>query len=1262
MFPGPHAVADLDLAPFERAARRLEGMAEQLDRKLAEPLVARPEVDPRRFQQDSRRLETLLAQLVQRFDRPLTVRPVVDTTRMRQGVDQAGREMQRLAQSTGSGQAGFLALGSAAVAGGLVAGRAILGVIDKVQQLTASTIAASTQMETAVARVRAIAPEVDASQATRELNRLQTEVTATSVELAKGLENIFQSLDIPLEDALRLTKLFAQGALAASTSTDVFGAAIVGALQAYKQEISEAERFSDVFFETVRAGNVSGQVLASNLGALAQSANRLNVPMETLGALIAGVTLQGGNADQNLNNLNNTLQKLATGEAQRGLRDLGVRVTDANGQFRDTLVVLAELQQALDKLTPAAKAAALQEIFPDLQARAGLEVLLNQLPRVVELQQQNAKAVGTTERAYQTMAATADAEFKILENNINKLQQTISGRLVPILSKVFQRLQEDVAEVDQVLETLLGHLGPRLNSINRQIERSPALRALFGLQATGQLPEPPAPPTSESTAQALGMRTNLDALGEEAVTAAAEIGARFASQFAATLADGDDTEIAAAGQELVQGFEARVRELMPGIPGPIMDLVVKHFLDQARAKAGEMGQVGEELAAPVRSQLIVGLEEAAGDLTRIQQLLRDHAVKPEDVITDPEASQEAIAGLLGYTRALERLDQATKQLVDADIAAEVQRLRNNRQITEAVALADAHTAAQEATAEATRQRADAERRAADEARKAAEEAAKFAKQLADIPTEGLAARLDRLAGATFPALTAAEQSHVQQLQALSARYLEQGNAAEALATRQAAVQFAFDRSGVSAAHLDEILQGQNLTMDQAGKVLDEFVRREERAAEAAKQLAESHATHAEAVAKARATLQESLAEADKRLVEAIADAETALAEAADNLDRAARDFDAKMAEIATSLADAQQAEADAIAAARSALSSALQGLDRQEARLARDFFREAADRQRQFVEAVAQQRQQLAQQMQGFHRDLVRTAEAAAAQQRDALVGASQALSNLQRQGEQAAATASQRLEDIERRLRGALGTEELQELLRERIRLQAQIGFEQVQAAAQRDQTRQSLQQRQVDIQQQMAERLTDILEAAAGARTAFEEGLARMLRDNARAAAEAWERHREQLKQIQEQREEAFARFRAALEAARKARKEAEERAKKAREEAEKRFKEQREVAEKAAAKVDEQLAKVQAEVAETRQQAERRFFTATQDAQKRHNETVRKLGGVQDQLRDIGAKLGVTQQVTTGNLVVQETSIDALAAWTAGMRQRLRAGNVG
>jgi TP901 family phage tail tape measure protein len=315
-----------------------------------------------------------------------------------------------------------VAVAGAAIGGGLVAG-------------AAAGVKAAGDLQQSVANISTIAPTIDTGQVFEALNQMQQRVPQTAAQLGDSLYNVFSSIsDLTADQALTLTETFAKGAVGAQTDAETFGTAIIGVLNAYKLSTEDATHVSDVFFNTVAAGVVTGEELAASLGPVTQAAKAAGVSLDEMGGLIAGVTKEGGPAAQNINNLSNFFQKFTTTKAQEELKAIGVATVDAAGNFRPIMEVMGDLRRETAHLAEADMASLLQEMFPDMQARQGAQTILSQLDFINTAIETNKTQAGSAGSAFEKMNATFNSQAKILGNTFQSLLTTVGAELLPVIT------------------------------------------------------------------------------------------------------------------------------------------------------------------------------------------------------------------------------------------------------------------------------------------------------------------------------------------------------------------------------------------------------------------------------------------------------------------------------------------------------------------------------------------------------------------------------------------------------------------------------------------------------------------------------------------------------------------------------------------------------------------------------------------------------------------------------------------------------------
>ncbi len=373
--------------------------------------------------------------------------------RLSQGLAGSIRGLGSLSASAGAAHVAVGALSAGLVAVGAAAGAATVGFGIATQR--------AGELQQAVAGIAAIQPDIDTSRVFSSLNLMQTRVAQSSAQLAASLENLFSSFDATQEQGLRAVEQFGRGAVAARTDALTFGGAVLGVLNAYGQSLDSVSHVQDVFFNTIKAGVVTGPELAAGLGLVTQSAKQAGLSVEELGAFIAGVTREGGPAAQNINNLNNLLAKVNVKEAAEGFRLLGVATRDSTGNFRPLLDVFTDLDQRLSKLTAGSRAQVIQQLFPDIQARTAANVVLNQLDFIRAQTVENQTAYGAAAEAYERMSSTFQTQSQLLGQSVQAGFAFAGNAILPVLSAITSGVQGMVSES-----------APRLDEWQQRINRA----------------------------------------------------------------------------------------------------------------------------------------------------------------------------------------------------------------------------------------------------------------------------------------------------------------------------------------------------------------------------------------------------------------------------------------------------------------------------------------------------------------------------------------------------------------------------------------------------------------------------------------------------------------------------------------------------------------------------------------------------------------------------------------------------------------------
>lgn len=224
---------------------------------------------------------------------------------------------------------------------------------------------------------------IELKDAARDVGRT-TEFTAT--QAAKGL-NFLAKAGFSASFSLKALKSFADFTTAAELEdfgrsvdivTDVFGAFGFG-LGDVNQDIKELNRTMDVLAATARKKNVDVEQFFDTVKMSGPQAAAAGFSLETFSAMVGVIAQAGIKASKGgtaIKNIANAL-KGTNAAGNRVIKALGIAIATKEGQLRDPIIILKELNKELNKLTQIKRNQLTNIIFGE-RAEAAAIVLMRQ--------------------------------------------------------------------------------------------------------------------------------------------------------------------------------------------------------------------------------------------------------------------------------------------------------------------------------------------------------------------------------------------------------------------------------------------------------------------------------------------------------------------------------------------------------------------------------------------------------------------------------------------------------------------------------------------------------------------------------------------------------------------------------------------------------------------------------------------------------------------------------------------------------------------
>jgi TP901 family phage tail tape measure protein len=278
-------------------------------------------------------------------------------------------------------------------------------------------------------------------------------------------------------------------ATATDVASDSLGAFGLMTKDASKLGVNLA-RVNDVIAKTTTSANTTVEALFETIKDGAPVATTAGASIETFAALageLANSGIKGSKAGTTLKNMFLSLSAPGAGAAKI-LKRLGVSTKDANGDMRDIVDILGDLNGSLDGLGTADKSGVLEGIFGKIPI-AGVNVLLaSGSDRLREYRKELEGASGASSNMASVMRDTLQGRLNSLKSAVEGVKISIFGLSSGPLSDAIEKTTEWVRANEKLIATNVGgflaNLINNFGSIVKWIKRIAVGLAVFFAFAT----------------------------------------------------------------------------------------------------------------------------------------------------------------------------------------------------------------------------------------------------------------------------------------------------------------------------------------------------------------------------------------------------------------------------------------------------------------------------------------------------------------------------------------------------------------------------------------------------------------------------------------------------------------------------------------------------------------------------------------------------------------------------------------------------------
>lgn len=297
---------------------------------------------------------------------------------------------------------------------------------------------------------REISTLVDASG--ENLDRLRGDILAYATDSTQSLEQINASVygaisaGVDYTDSLEAVAQAEKLAVAGKGDLDSSLTVLVSTLNTYGEGMDEAERYSDLLFQTVRSGQTTLPELTNSLSQVTGTAAAGGVEFDALSAAIATVTAGGAPTSQAITRINGAIAAIInpTQGARQAAEELGIQFDATALRSQGLDGVLREVEQATG-----GNIDAMARLFTNGEALNG----------VLALTGTNAERFADNLVAMENSAGATEAAFEKMAGSIENGNQRIANAFTVMMVGIGEPLLDEFGGIQEAIAAIFNSIG-----------------------------------------------------------------------------------------------------------------------------------------------------------------------------------------------------------------------------------------------------------------------------------------------------------------------------------------------------------------------------------------------------------------------------------------------------------------------------------------------------------------------------------------------------------------------------------------------------------------------------------------------------------------------------------------------------------------------------------------------------------------------------------------------------------------------------------
>lgn len=326
--------------------------------------------------------------------------------------------------------------------------------------------------------------------------------------------------------------------LAAASGMDLAEASdiVTDYLSAFGLEAADATKMADEMAYAQAHSNTTTTQLGEAFGNSAARMHTAGQSMETTTALLEAFANQGTKGSEAGTQLAATMRDIgnAMEDGRIQIGDTSIAVQDQDGNFRNLIDILADVEAATEGMGTAEKQAALQAVFTRNSYNAVSQALTEGTANIKQYEQELYAANGTAKTMAEVMEDNLAGQITKLKSAVQELGISLGDTLVPMVRKGVEWLQDLVDKFNALDDTtkenivkfglVAAAIGPVLTVVGKATSGIGSLISTFGglTAGMGAIPFGPVTLAITGVATAIGLVVAANAEQERAYREANE--------------------------------------------------------------------------------------------------------------------------------------------------------------------------------------------------------------------------------------------------------------------------------------------------------------------------------------------------------------------------------------------------------------------------------------------------------------------------------------------------------------------------------------------------------------------------------------------------------------------------------------------------------------------------------------------------------------------------------------------------------------------